>query len=47
VPEDVFRKARIDAWRMHTNIPQKYETFVPSKRIDGAYTAQKDIDRLM
>lgn len=47
VPEDVFRKARIDAWRMHTNLPQKYNTFVPSKRVPGAYTAERDIARMM
>lgn len=47
VPEDVFRKARIDAWRMHTNIPQKYNTFTPSKRVSGAYTAERDIARMM
>lgn len=47
VPEDVFRKARIDAWRMHTNIPQKYNTFTPSKRVSGAYTAERDVARMM
>lgn len=47
VPEDVFRKARIDAWRMHTNIPQKYNTFTPSKRVPGAYTAERDVARMM
>lgn len=47
VPEDVFRKARIDAWRMHTNIPQKYNTFIPSKRVPGAYTAERDVVRMM
>lgn len=47
VPEDVFRKARIDAWRMHTNIPQKYNTFIPSKRVSGAYTAERDVARMM
>lgn len=47
IPEDVFRKARIDAWRMHTNIPQKYNTFAPSKRVPGAYTAERDVARMM
>ena len=32
---------------MHTNIPQKYNTFVPSKRVPGAYTAERDVARMM
>lgn len=47
IPEDVFRRARIDAWRIHTNLPQKYNTFVPHKNIPGVYTSKNDINRIM
>lgn len=37
VPEEYFRQARIDAWRLHNKLPQKYNTFVPSLLEVGAY----------
>ena len=39
-------KARVDAWRMYNKFPQKYNTFVPSEKYPGSFTAKKDIDEL-
>ena len=39
-------KARTDMWRMYNRLPQKYNTFSPSKRHPGAYTASEDIEAL-
>lgn len=36
-------KARADMWRMYNHIPQKYDTFVPSKLHPGAWTSDKAI----
>ena len=37
VPAEDFKQARIDAWRMHNLLPQKYNTFAPSNTLIGAY----------
>jgi hypothetical protein len=39
-------RARTDMWRMYNRMPQKYNTFVPSERHPGAYTAPEDIKSL-
>ena len=39
-------KARIDAWKMYNKFPQRYDTFVPSEKYPGSFTAKKDIDEL-
>lgn len=36
-------RARTDMWRMYNHIPQKYNTFTPSKLHPGAWTAEQDI----
>lgn len=41
-----FGKARVDAWRMYNKFPQRYDTFVPSEKYPGSFTAKKDIDEL-
>ena len=54
IPAEYFKQARIDAWRMYNRLPQKYNTFIPSNTVLGAYQpnlrAIKDnpnIDRLL
>lgn len=37
VPSEYFKQARIDAWRMYNLLPQKYNTFIPSNSLIGAY----------
>lgn len=37
IPSEYFKQARIDAWRMHNLLPQKYKTFMPSNTLLGAY----------
>lgn len=37
IPAEYFKQARIDAWRMHNLLPQKYDTFAPSNTVIGAY----------
>ncbi len=37
IPTEYFKQARIDAWRMHNLMPQKYNTFAPSNTLIGAY----------
>lgn len=39
-------KARADMWRMYNHIPQKYDTFMPSKLHPGAWTSDKAIKDL-
>lgn len=54
IPAEYFKQARIDAWRMHNRLPQKYNTFAPSNTVPGAYQPNlraiidnPDIDRLL
>lgn len=54
IPAEYFKQARIDAWRMHNRLPQKYNTFIPSNTVLGAYQPNlraikdnPDIDRLL
>lgn len=37
IPTEYFKQARIDAWRMYNRLPQKYNTFIPSNTVLGAY----------
>ena len=37
IPAEYFKQARIDAWRMHNLMPQKYNTFAPSNILIGGY----------